>query len=70
MKIMYYNNSIGSLRKYLTVVRFQVLTEARMMMTSFWDIAHCSLVEVHQRFRDAYCLHQGDRPDDGGSTNI
>jgi hypothetical protein len=30
-------------------------------MTVFWDVAPCSLVEVYQRFRGAYCLlHQGD----------
>jgi hypothetical protein len=32
-----------------------------LKMTAFWDIAACSLIEVDQRFRDAYCLrHQGD----------
>jgi hypothetical protein len=32
-----------------------------MNMTSFWDIALCSLIEADQRFRGAYCLHhQGD----------
>jgi hypothetical protein len=30
-------------------------------MTVFWDVAPCSLVEVYQRFRGAYCFHhQGD----------
>jgi hypothetical protein len=24
-------------------------------MTAFWDIAPCSLVEVHRRLRGAYC---------------
>jgi hypothetical protein len=42
-------------------VRFQVLTAACTKMTPFCDIAPCSLVEVDQRFRGAYCLHhQGD----------
>jgi len=44
--------------------RFQVLTAASMKMTAFWDIAPCSVV-VQRRFKDAYCLHQGD---DGSST--
>jgi hypothetical protein len=39
-----------------------------MKMTTFWDIAPCSLVEVDRRFRGAYCLHY--RPDDGGSMYI
>jgi hypothetical protein len=30
-------------------------------MTDFWDTAVCSLIEVDQRFRGAYCVnHQGD----------
>jgi hypothetical protein len=30
-------------------------------MTGFWDAAPCSLTEIDQRFRSAYCLHhQGD----------
>jgi hypothetical protein len=31
----------------ITDVRFPVLTAASMKMTAFWDIATCSLVEVH-----------------------
>jgi hypothetical protein len=32
-----------------------------MMMTIFWDVTSCSLVEVNQRFRNACCRHhQGD----------
>jgi hypothetical protein len=31
------------------------------MMTIFWDIAPCSLVETDRRCRGAYCLnHQGN----------
>jgi hypothetical protein len=42
--------------------RFQVLTATSMKMTSFWDTAPCSLVDVDRRFRGAYCLHhQGDK---------
>jgi hypothetical protein len=34
---------------------------SNMNMTAIWDIAPCSLVEVVQHFRGAYCLHhQGD----------
>jgi hypothetical protein len=30
-------------------------------MAVFWVVAPCSLVEVYQRFRGPYCLHnQGD----------
>jgi hypothetical protein len=32
---------------YFGHVRFQVLTASSMKMTSFWDIAPCSLVEVN-----------------------
>jgi hypothetical protein len=33
-----------------------------------WDVAPCDLVDIDQRFRGAYCLHnQGDRPD--GTTS-
>jgi hypothetical protein len=40
-------------------------------MAVFWDVAMCILVDIHRRFRDAYCLHhQGLRPDDGGSKNL
>jgi hypothetical protein len=31
------------------------------ILTVFWDVAPCSLVETDRRFRGAYCLyHQGD----------
>jgi hypothetical protein len=33
-------------------VRFQILKVASMKMTSFWDVAQDSLVEVDRRFRD------------------
>jgi hypothetical protein len=38
-------------------VRFQVLTATSMQMVVFWDVSPCSLVEIDQRFRGAYCLH-------------
>jgi hypothetical protein len=38
-------------------VRFQVLTAASMKMTVFRDVALCSLVQVSQNFRCAYCIH-------------
>jgi hypothetical protein len=37
-----------------TSVRFQVLTAACMMISAFWDIAPCSLIEVGWRFRATY----------------
>jgi hypothetical protein len=46
---------------------------ASMKFRVFWDVAPCSHVEVDQRFRGAYCLHdQGlvHPPDDGGSTHL
>jgi hypothetical protein len=44
-----------------TFVGFEVLTAASMKTAVFWVVAPCSVVEVYQRFRDAYCLHhQGD----------
>jgi hypothetical protein len=52
-------------------VRFQVLTAASMKFRVFWDVMLCSHGEVGRRFRDMYCLHQGDDcPDDGGSTHL
>jgi hypothetical protein len=48
-------------------VRFQVLIEASIMMTIFWDVASCSLVEIERRFTGAYCLHHQDYADNGGS---
>jgi hypothetical protein len=45
---------IMQLYEYL---KFQVFTAS----SAFWDTAPCSLVEVDQRFRGAYCLYnQGD----------
>jgi hypothetical protein len=38
------------------IARLQVLTAASMKITTFGDIAPCSLVEVDWRFRGAYCL--------------
>jgi hypothetical protein len=36
-------------------------------MTTFWDTAPCSVVEVDGRLRGSYCLH--DNGDDGGCTH-
>jgi hypothetical protein len=41
------------------LVRFKVLASS-LNMTTFWNIAPCSLVEVDRRFRDAYCLDHQD----------
>jgi hypothetical protein len=41
------------------------------MKIVFWNTAPCSLVGVDRRFRGAYFIHhQGDDPDDGGSTHL
>jgi hypothetical protein len=29
-------------------------------MVAFWDVAPCSLVDIDERFRGAYCLHHQD----------
>jgi hypothetical protein len=43
------------------VVRFQVFAATNMKVTVFWDVAPCSLIEVHRGFRGTCCLHhQGD----------
>jgi hypothetical protein len=40
-------------------------------MAIFWDVAECSLVDIDQHFRDAYCLHiTAMRPDDRGSKHL
>jgi hypothetical protein len=36
---------------------FHVLTAVSMKMTAFLDMVPCSLTEVNQHFRGAYCLH-------------
>jgi hypothetical protein len=40
-------------------VRFQVLMVVSMKFRIFWSVVQYSHVEVDQRFRVAYCLHQG-----------
>jgi hypothetical protein len=43
------------------MVRFQVLTTARMKMAVFRHVAQRSLIELSRRFRRDYYLHnQGD----------
>jgi hypothetical protein len=59
-------HAVGEESTYL--VRFQVLTAASMNMTVFWDVTPCSLVEIYQRFRGAYCPHH--RLDGGGSKHL
>jgi hypothetical protein len=52
-------------------MRFQVLTAASVNMVAFWDMAPCSVEEVHRRFRRAYCVHHhSNNPDDGGSKHL
>lgn len=41
-----------------------------MTVTIFWYVAVCSLIETERRSGGAYRLrHQGDDPEDGGSTH-
>jgi hypothetical protein len=40
-----------------TYSRFQILKAANMKMSAVWDLALRSAVEVHRRFRSAYCHH-------------
>jgi hypothetical protein len=53
-------------------IGIQILMAASTKMAVLWVAAPCSLVEVYQLFRGAFCLrHQGgDRPDDGGSKFV
>jgi hypothetical protein len=38
-----------------------VILVLNLKMAVCWDTAPCSLIEIDQRFRGAYCLHhQGD----------
>jgi hypothetical protein len=44
------------------------LSAISMIMSVFWGVAPCSLVDIYRRFRGAYCLYH--RPDDGGSMHL
>jgi hypothetical protein len=44
------------IRRFI-ILKFQVLAAASVKLTAFWDIAPCCSVEVDERFRDVYCLH-------------
>jgi hypothetical protein len=55
----------------VNLVIFQVLTATNMKMAVLWDVAPCSLVEVHRRFRGACCLrHHGDQTRLYGATSL
>jgi hypothetical protein len=41
-----------------------------LKMTDFWDVAPCSLVEIYQRFRGAYCLHYEGNEDSKELWNV
>jgi hypothetical protein len=32
-------------------------TKSRLKITTIWDIAPCSLIDVNRCFKGAYCLH-------------
>jgi hypothetical protein len=58
---------------WIQFVRFQVLMATSMKTAVFWVVAPCSLVDIDQSFRGAYCLHhEGDHQghDDGGSKHL
>jgi hypothetical protein len=44
----------GSAKVGALKLRFQVVTALSLKMAVFWDVAPCSLVEIDQRFRDAF----------------
>jgi hypothetical protein len=50
------------------IERSLVKLTKNLKMAAIWDIATCSLVQVHRLFRGAYCLHH--RPDDVGSKHL
>jgi hypothetical protein len=52
-------------------VRSQVLTATSMKTDVFRGVAPCSLVDIDQHFRGAYCIHrQGDHPTSVTFTKI
>jgi hypothetical protein len=59
---------INSLLPYITTTKLDdVLTVVNIMVTELWDFTTCSLVDKHQHFTKAYCLHLECRRKDGGS---
>jgi hypothetical protein len=42
---------------FVSFVRFQVLTAARVKFRAFWNVLPCSQLDVDRRFRDACFLH-------------
>jgi hypothetical protein len=53
--------SSSHLRRCLPSWGFRFSRQRVYRWLVFWDAASCSLVEVYQRFKSAYCLHhQGD----------
>jgi hypothetical protein len=61
--------NVGNVSKY---VRFQILRAASMKMTTFWDVAPCSLVEQTDvpEASTASIIRVVNHPDDGGSTHL
>jgi hypothetical protein len=52
-----------SVRRNLSLVRFQIFTAASMKTAVFWDVVPCSLAETDLRFGAM-------RSDDVGSKNL
>jgi hypothetical protein len=56
--------------RYQDCARLQVLTAPSVKMTAFWDVAPCSLMEVHRRFRGAYCIIRAMSDHWHGATSL
>jgi hypothetical protein len=43
---------------------------ASMKMTIVWDVGLCSLIEIDQCFKGAYCLHHRGPGDEGSKLPL
>jgi hypothetical protein len=50
--------SVMLLDHYKQPERKAVSEQFEIFYSVFWDVAQCSLAEIDQCFRGAYCLHQ------------
>jgi hypothetical protein len=50
---------------------FELLMVMSMKMAIYWNAAQCTLIQIEQCFRGAYCLHhQGDGTNDKSSNQL